>query len=167
MYTQGYLCPTWDINQFKQLEYKLDYHKDTSLIDDYVSSGHERNCIHLYNCFEDKLKLDTSYIRDHFKWVSNLALAVNLFTPGQYLPMHKDRYQRYKSVFNTDSNDDIIRIILMLEDSHVGQLLQIEDSAIAKWSAGDWFGWTGSENHAFYNFSMTNRYAIQLTGILC
>ena len=167
MYTQGNLIPNWDLNQFKQLEYKLDYHKDLNLIDRYVASGHLESSIHVYNCFEDKLTVDTKYIRNHFKWIKNLALAVHLFKPGQYLPMHQDLYQKYKSVFNIDSADHIIRIIIMLDDNQPGQILQIENIAIAKWNAGEWFGWVGGESHAFYNFSMTDRYAIQLTGTLC
>ena len=167
MYTQGHLSPTWDINQFKQLNYKLDYHKNTELIDQYVSSGHTRESMHVYNCFEDQLVVNTSGIRKNFSWIDNIALAVNLFTPGQYLPLHRDSYQRYSSVFNIDQSQIIIRIILMLEDNCPGQILQINDTTIAQWVAGDWFGWSGDELHAFYNLSMSNRYAVQLSGTLC
>ena len=80
--------------------------------------------------------------------------------------MHYDLYDKYKSVFSVDSADKIIRVMVMLENSVPGQILQINDRAIAKWSAGDWFGWQGREPHASYNFSMSDRYALQLTGHL-
>ena len=166
MYITGYLDPQWDLSAIKQLNYKLDYHKDTNLIDQYVSSGHNHGSIHLYNCFEDNLVVDLSYIRSNFNWVNNLALAINLFTPGQYLPMHKDLYQKYSRAFNISSTNSIIRIILMLEDNCPGQVLQIEKRAIADWKAGEWFGWSGNDAHAFYNLSMSDRYAVQITGTI-
>jgi hypothetical protein len=54
----------------------------------------------------------------------------------------------------------------MLENSSPGQILQIKDRAIAHWSAGNWYGWKDFDLHAFYNFSMENRYAVQITGTL-
>jgi hypothetical protein len=55
----------------------------------------------------------------------------------------------------------------MLEDSCPGQILQFENRVVGNWKAGDWFGWIGNELHAFYNFSMIDRYAIQITGTQC
>ena len=54
----------------------------------------------------------------------------------------------------------------MLEDSSPGQILQIKDIAHCKWNAGDCFYWNHDEIHAFYNFGMKDRYAIQITGVL-
>jgi hypothetical protein len=119
-------------------------------------------------CFENQLSsVNNTYIRNHFKSLDNLALAVNLFTPGQYLPLHYDLYQQYRSVFKLNGSEKITRIILMLEDSSPGQILQIENRVVGNWIAGDWFEWSGNELHAFYNFSMVDRYAIQITGTKC
>jgi hypothetical protein len=166
MLLEGHITPTWDIKEFYDLEYTLGYHKEDKLNQRYVAAGHVKDSMSLYNCFENSLKVDTQSIRDQFDFLKDLALAVNLFKPGQYLPMHHDLYGKYKSVFSVDSSDKIIRVMVMLENSVPGQILQINHRAIAKWSAGDWFGWQGQEPHAFYNLSMSNRYAIQITGHL-
>ena len=54
----------------------------------------------------------------------------------------------------------------MLEDSSPGQILQVKDTAYCKWNAGECFYWRYDDEHAFYNFSMNDRYAIQITGIV-
>jgi hypothetical protein len=53
----------------------------------------------------------------------------------------------------------------MLEDNCPGQILQIKDTCISSWKSGDCFGWKYDDLHAFYNFSMNDRYAIQITGV--
>lgn len=166
MYIDGKINPQWDPKDFYKLEYKLDYHKDTDLIKKYVDLGHPVELISVYNCFDDKIDIDKSYILEKFNFLNHVSIAINLFKPGQYIPCHSDLYQRYKIVHSITSSENIYRIILMLEDSSPGQILQIEDRAIAHWSAGEWFGWRNSDLHAFYNFSMKNRYAVQITGTL-
>ena len=53
----------------------------------------------------------------------------------------------------------------MLEDSVPGQMMHIKDTIHHTWVAGDVFGWIGDEMHTFYNMSLKDRYAIQITGI--
>jgi hypothetical protein len=55
--------------------------------------------------------------------------------------------------------------MVMLEDNYPGQILQIKDICISSWKSGDCFGWKYDDLHAFYNFSMNDRYAIQITGV--
>lgn len=164
MYLEGHVRPTWDIDLVKSLDYKFDYHKDLELIEQYKKAGHHEPSMHLYNCFEDNLNIDLNFIKNEFNFLDNLSIAINFFTPGQYLPLHRDLYGRYKKLHNLDNNADIVRIILFVEDSKLGQILQIDKKAITTWNAGDWFGWTNNELHAFYNFSFDNRYAFQITG---
>jgi len=166
MLLEGHITPTWDIKEFYDLEYMLGYHKEDKLNQRYIAAGHLKDSMSLYNCFENSLKVDTQSIREQFNFLKDLALAVNLFKPGQYLPMHYDLYGKYKSVFSLTESAKIVRIMVMLENSVPGQILQINDRAIAKWKAGDWFGWQDREPHAAYNFSMVDRYAIQITGHL-
>ena len=54
--------------------------------------------------------------------------------------------------------------VIMLEDSVPGQVSQACDVTLGEWKAGDWISWDNGDPHAVYNFSMQNRYAIQLTG---
>jgi hypothetical protein len=166
MYIDGKIDPLWNISDFYKLEYKLDYHKDLALIEKYAHLGHPIKSMSVYNCFDDKIDIDKSYILEKFNFLNHLSIAINLFKPGQYLPCHRDLYQRYKTVHGLESSENIYRIILMLENSSPGQILQIEDRAIAHWSAGNWYGWKDFDLHAFYNFSMENRYAVQITGTL-
>ena len=105
------------------------------------------------------------YIVPHFTFLDKVAVAVNHFKPGQYLPLHTDLYGRYIELNEVDS-ENVIRCMVMLEDNSPGQILQIKDRCIGFWYSGDCFYWNYDEIHAFYNFSMNDRYAIQVTGVL-
>lgn len=166
MYKCGKILKNWNIEEIKPLPYKFDYHKDKDLIELYASAGHNRESMHIYNCFEDNIPLDFSFLKESFSFLGNISLAVNLFKPGQYLPLHFDLYQRYKKLYNLNDDIKICRIVLMLEDSHPGQILQVENSLIGNWEAGEWFSWCDGDKHAFYNLSTVDRYALQITGTI-
>jgi hypothetical protein len=166
MLKNGKIDRNWDIEEIKNLPYKFDYHKDLDLIKMYASLGHNEDSMIIYNCFEDEINLNLNYYKNSFSFLNNISLAVNLFKPGQYLPLHVDLYQRYKKIHNLDDNVKIFRIVVMLEDSVPGQILQIENNLIGNWQAGEWFGWVNCESHAFYNLSTVDRYAIQVTGTI-
>lgn len=164
MHTKGHIEPNWDINEFRVLNYKYDTHKDQDLLDEYEAAGHSMDHMTLYNYFQPNPMPDIvwSYIVPQFP-VDNVGIAINYFKPGQYLPIHVDLFEKYKTV-NGLTDEAIVRIIIMLEDSVPGQISQVCDATYGKWSAGDWFSWDEPDPHAFYNFSMVDRYAIQLTG---
>ena len=103
-----------------------------------------------------------SYFLQKFNHVS---VAVNLFTPGTYVPCHNDLYQRFSKVNNVQPNDKIYRFIVMLEQGEHGQMLQINNKVHYKWCSGDYFGWVDQDVHSFYNMSLTNRYAVQVTAV--
>jgi hypothetical protein len=50
------------------------------------------------------------YIKPHFNFLDNLALAVNYFKPGQYLPLHSDLYEKYIKVYEVNPKN-IVRVI--------------------------------------------------------
>lgn len=164
----GNIAPRWDIGQIKDLPYKKDYHKDQELVDQYVNSGHSINHIKLWNFFETDAALPnlTNYLRGLFPELSNISIAINKFTPGQYLPLHKDLYGRFRQMHNLEPNVHIRRIIIMIEDSYPGQISQLGNTTWGHWKAGDWFDWYDNTVHAAYNFSMVDRYAWQITGVM-
>lgn len=162
-----HITPNWNIEEFKTLEYFLTTYKGENIINQYVNSGHQRSMISLYNYHEPNPMPNCirEYIRPQFNFLDHVAIAVNYFKPGQYLPLHSDTYEKYIRVYSVNEKD-IVRVILMLEDSSPGQIIQIKDLCTSSWKSGDCFSWKYDDLHAFYNFSMVDRYAIQVTGIL-
>ena len=157
--------PKWNILDYTNLDYKADFHKDQELVDTYVNAGHSRSAIALYNYFEPNPMPDSmTYIKSYFNLLYTSA-AVNKFAPGQYLPIHCDLYQAYKTHYNLASDQIINRYIIMLEDGIDGQMLTIANNTYTMWKAGDTFGWTDCDKHTFYNMSLKDRYAVQITGI--
>lgn len=168
MEIKGHIDPCWDISDFHKLEYKLDKHKDQLMIDKYLSAGHSDTSLSLYNYFEPNPMPACvyEYIKPNFALLSSISIAVNLFKPGQFIPYHFDQYQKFIMVNDILNSDKIARCVLMLEDGHPGQILEIGKTAFSQWTAGTWFMWQNVQKHAFYNFSMHDRYALQITGIV-
>jgi hypothetical protein len=166
MLTTGYVIPSWNLEDFKLLNYKYDTHKDADLLDQYELAGHNREHMTLYNYFEPNPFPDSvKSIIANFK-LNNVSVAVNLFKPGQYLPVHIDLFEKYRQVHNLNKDREIVRIIVMLENSESGQISQVCDETFGNWSAGFFLQWQESDSHAFYNFSMKDRYAVQITGTI-
>jgi hypothetical protein len=165
MLNTGHIEPNWNIEDFKTLNYKFDTHKDDRLLNEYASHGHSKMYMTLWNYFQPNPmpKSVDNYIIPAFDHLDHIAIAINLFKPGQYLPMHVDLFGRYKQV-NKLNNEEVTRIIIMLEDSQPGQVSQACGKTFGEWVAGDWIQWDSDDPHAVYNLSMHNRYAIQITG---
>ena len=157
--------PKWNIDEFRKLDYTRATHNDPILVTEYLWSGHDKNKLSIYKYHEPKpMPKCMDYIREHFSFWSDVCVAVNHFTPGQYLPMHTDLYGRYVKMTGA-SPCFVMRCMVMLQDSSPGQILQIRDDCHGKWSAGDCFYWDYDAAHAFYNMSMVPRYAVQVTGV--
>jgi len=161
-----HIDPKWDIRDFYNLDYILATHNDSFLVDEYISSGHNKEKISIYKYHEpNPMPSCMKHVRDKFSHWDKVGLAVNYFKPGQYLPMHTDLFGRYLQINNVKP-DNVNRCMVMLEDSSPGQILQIGDVCYCKWEAGDCFYWEYETPHAFYNMSMKDRYAIQVTGVV-
>jgi len=162
----GHITPKWKVDDYLNLSYKQATIHNTFL-DQYIIDGHNNDQIQIFNYFEPApMPSSVEYIRSHFKDLECLSVAVNLMLPGQYLPHHRDLYERWLDFHKLTDVNKVYRAIVMLSDSRPGQILQIENDSIGFWKAGDWFAWTGNASHAVYNFSTGPRYAIQITGYL-
>jgi hypothetical protein len=164
MFNSGHIEPNWDINEFKALNYKFDTHKDDNLLNEFASHGHSKMYMTLWNYFQPNPfpNVVWDYIVPQFS-LDHVSVAINMFTPGQYLPLHYDLFGKYKQHHGL-AKQDITRCIIMLEDSVPGQISQACGRTIGEWKAGDWISWDNDDIHAIYNMSTVNRYAIQLTG---
>lgn len=158
-----HIVPQWEMAEYRALEYVLARHKDAELNDLYAAAGHDRDAMTIYNYFEPRpMPASMRYILTHFQDFEHVTTAINLFRPGQYLPMHHDLYNRYSQLHHVQGRT-IWRAVIMLEDCEPGQILQIGYTAHARWQAGDVFWWQDHDAHAFYNFSRRDRYAVQIT----
>lgn len=162
-----YITPNWDITEFYNLNYVLSTHKDEELVKQYLESGHskEKLSIYKYQQPDPMPKCVDEYIIPQFYFLDKVGAAVNYFKPGQYLPLHTDLFGKYLEI-NSIGSENVIRCMVMLEDNSPGQILQVKDNCYSNWNSGDCFYWNYDEEHAFYNFSMKDRYAIQITGVL-
>lgn len=162
-----HIDPKWNIEDFYSLNYKKDVYKGSSLLKTYVNAGHNEESLTLYNYFEPNPMPECidSYVRPIFSFLKNLTIAVNLFKVGKFVPQHEDRYDRYSKIFNLPSIDPIVRYVIMLENGIPGQVLEVNDECYTMWKAGDCFGWKNTTKHSFYNFSLKDRYALQITGV--
>jgi hypothetical protein len=146
------------------LDYTIATHP--TLIDEYLAAGHDKEKLSIYKYHEpNPMPECMEYIRSKFDFWNHVCVAVNHFIPGQYLPIHVDLYGRYIEMTNANP-EDVMRCMVMLEDSQPGQILQIDDKCHGKWSAGDCFYWEYDTPHAFYNMSTSPRYAVQVTGVV-
>lgn len=153
-----------NIEEFK----KLNYNRATitkEFLNKYGIAGHNLSNITIWNYFEPNPMPDVvNQIKKHFDY-DVCSVAVNLTKPGDYLPLHSDRYNRWMKVFDVDNVNKICRHIVMLQDCVPGQMMQIRENIFTNWTCGSYYGWQGTDPHAIYNFSTEDRYAIQITGI--
>jgi hypothetical protein len=161
----GQLPVTWDIEEFKTLRYEFGFYNSNPPLKTLIDAGHDVYRITNWKChYPNAMPESVNRLEQHWPEMSNVGIAVNLLTPGQYLPPHQDQYGRYRNSFNLTNNDTIARVLIMAQDSAPGQMFQVHGETYGNWKAGEWFAWINSEWHATYNFSNVNRYAIQITG---
>ncbi len=107
----------------------------------------------------------TEFFDNNFSWVGSRSYSVQKLVPGQLLPWHTDGYRRYSSA-NCVEPDQIIRIIVFLEDWQMGHISQVGDVVNTGYQAGDWMSWIGRTPHMAANIGHTDRYTLQITGVL-
>lgn len=87
-------------------------------------------------------------------------------TPGTILPEHIDTFSRYKKIFNLDSSKSVSRIVIFLEDWQSGHYFEIDKTPIIGWKKGEYVLWSDNIPHLAANIGTTNRYTLQVTGII-
>lgn len=157
--------PLWNIEEFYDLNYVVAPFHDDYKIDEYVDAGHRRESLDIQKYLEPNPM--PSFVHDYvfpfFSHLKGVVSAVNLFTPASYLPYHSDSYYAYKRLFHI-TTETIVRTVVMLDDWVPGQIILIDRESFSGWSAGDCFSWEDDTPHSFYNMSLVNRYALQITG---
>jgi hypothetical protein len=103
-------------------------------------------------------------VLDFFE-LDEIVCDLSKYTPGMILPWHTDNYPTYSRNKKVVDGEQIVRIIVLLHDSLPGQQLWIKDK-ICQGSVGSWFSWQGNSIHMAANLSETDRYVLQITGLI-
>jgi hypothetical protein len=103
-------------------------------------------------------------IGNHFG-LQNTGISLYKMTTGTILPTHRDRYVRYKKVYNLDLND-VMRVVVFLEDWQSGHYCEIDSVPVVNWHAGDCVAWINDVPHMAANIGDADRYTMQITGTI-
>lgn len=96
----------------------------------------------------------------HFSW------SIYRMGPGTVLPNHRDLYVRFREIYNVNDLDSIWRSVVFLENWQSGHYFEIDNCPITNWIAGDCVVWQNDVEHLAANMGMTDRYTLQITGVV-
>ena len=108
------------------------------------------------------------------EWVLNVSKYLKLKKCGfvfykmktlDIMPLHVDHYKKYCDVFEVDY-EQVFRAVVFLENWQSGHYFEIDEEAIVNWSAGDVVMWQGNIPHSASNIGISDRYTLQITGII-
>lgn len=159
-----YIDPFWS-DFYKSLDYTTETFRDQETIKTWYAAGHlpEKTTIDWYPILEDN---DFSnQIQSYFPKLSHIGICFHRLVPGNYLPMHSDKYGFYSKKYNVTDLDTIKRYIIFVEDSAPGHMLVVDDIVYNNWKKGDVVGWKGTTPHSAINLGMIDRYTLTVTGI--
>ena len=84
---------------------------------------------------------------------------------GTILPVHSDTYKRYIELFDLKGQEHTVhRAIVFLESWASGHYLELDNTPIVNWLAGDVVTWRYDTPHMAANMGLTPRYTLQITG---
>ncbi len=157
----------WTDNH-KNLEYKLDYLKDQSLLEIWQESGIKKN----------QTKIYLHQMMQPYHWMNNIvkqidetfnllhcSYAFHKIKPGNFLGIHSDKFSFFKQTYNISDSSKIKRVIIFVEDSQDGHILIVNNKCYINWKKGEYVSWTGSDPHLAANLGVCDRYTLQVTGI--
>ena len=156
----------WD-DEYKRLDYVNQSFNDPASVEQWTSQGYTnrftgdmcdmRSQQPLWN----KTFLD---IYTNMGW-QDIGTSYYRMTTGTVLPMHRDLYVRYITLFNLQGQENRIRrAIVFLEDWKPGHYFEGNSTAKTDWLAGDVVEWCYDAPHLAANLGLEPRYTLQITG---
>ncbi len=157
------------VDNHRYLEYNLDYLKDDLFLSTWETAGIEKNqtkiFLHQIPKPYDWMKDVVDQVSNHYR-LTHLSFSFHKITPGNFLAMHSDKYGLFRQKFKIDEVNRIQRTIVFLEDADDGHILIVGDTSYINWKKGDSVSWTGEEKHLAANLGLTDRYTLQITGLI-
>jgi hypothetical protein len=85
--------------------------------------------------------------------------------PGNVLPWHQDTFIYFSRIYPTEL-EYVVRFIVFVQDWKMGHVLQIGDSILSHWKAGDVVIWHPKKWHVSANIGNADKWTMNITGIL-
>jgi len=166
MWVSGHVDPWWD-KMHRGLMYVREPFNNPADIERWREIGftHEHFTGEMYDMKNPEpywmnfKKLQEVFNFEHLSW------SFYKMTPGVILPEHVDTFNRFKKIHNTKGKT-VVRALIMMEDWQQGHYLDMDGTAITNWKAGDYAIWTERCPHTAANIGSTDRYTLQLTGLV-
>ena len=164
-YMCGHIDPFWTDEDYKNLSYEKAIKPG---LDEWFDMGYPEY-INFYGLDYNNSNPMPDFISkfsEIFSNISNVTYTFYKMTTVTIMPRHIDYFTNYKKIHGV--NDNIIRILVMLEDWKPGHYLEIDDKGFVNWKAGDFFAWKSHVPHAASNIGEENnpRYTLQITATL-
>ncbi len=164
-YVHGHIDPFWTDEDFKNLPYS---EATKARLEEWISMGYPEyiNFYGLDYNNSNPMPEFVSNFSEIFSNICNITYSFYKMTTVTIMPRHIDYFTAYKKIFGVE--DNIIRILVMLEDWKPGHYLEIDDKGIVNWKAGDFFAWRSHVPHAASNIGEESnpRYTLQITATL-
>ena len=162
----GHIDPWWT-NQHRFLDYKREAFNNPDDTERWRSMGytHEHFTGEMYDMKNPEphwMQLDR--LRKVFDF-EQLSWSFYRMSTGVILPEHVDTFSRFKKIHDT-TDRVIVRALIMMEDWQPGHYLDLAGKPIVGWKAGDWSVWSETAPHTAANIGATDRYTLQLTGMV-
>lgn len=156
----------WD-DEYKSLEYINEPFNDPASVNLWISQGYQSKicgdlCDMRHRLPDWSNKFINIYTERGWK---DIGLAFYRMHTGTVMPVHSDLYRRYIELFGLEGREHTIRrALLLLEDWQSGHYLEVDNTPIVNWSAGDTVEWIYDTPHMAANLGLTPRYTLQITG---
>jgi hypothetical protein len=161
-----HIDPFWD-HEFKTLDYIYEPFNDPESVNTWISQGYQSKITGGMADMRHRLpKWSDSFIKiyNEMGW-KDVGLSFYRMTTGTVMPVHRDLYKRYISLFDLSGKEYTVRrALVLLEDWQPGHYLEVQGHPYVNWRAGDVVEWIYDAPHAAANIGLQDRYTLQITG---
>ncbi len=160
------ITPFWD-DSFKQLDYTVEAFNNPNDTAQWMELGYPGKFTGAMCDMRRPQPVWNNMFVKYFKrrgW-QDVGTSYYRMSSGTILPVHQDTYKRYIELFDLKGREHTIhRAIVFLEDWASGHYLEINNTPIVNWLAGDVVVWPYDTPHMAANMGLIPRYTLQITG---
>ena len=161
---QGHIKPWWNSYDFINIPY-IKGDTNTPQSEDWIEMGYAKQSLYgsMYDAKNEMPHWMSPFI-DLFNW-KHFGWTMYKMKPGEIIPWHRDLFLKYIQLHSIKNVNTIVRAVIFVEDWKSGHYIEIDETPVIKWKAGDFVLWRYNTPHVAGNFGNEDRYTLQLTGV--